>query len=146
MRQSITRVRSYIESSQVATGDTNLVLFTADENITIRRIIGYIKTSGEGTGVFSNPVNFAFTVAPNGVVNESALNSETLADPVTRDYLGGGLLIANQGQNQQQNVDSVVWETKGMRKLRKNDQLVFSHAGLTAQGIISAYFDIFLGQ
>jgi hypothetical protein len=140
MRQKMFRKRSYIEADVLGTADSNVVLFEANEACTIRRIIGYISVRGNLTN--SQVTNFSIEVAPNGVVVNSAFSGQALDQDVSQEYLGGGILSpASSGSIAY--TDSTMWESKGMRKLRKGDQLVLSHSSNFANGSLSAYFDIF---
>ena len=140
MRQKMFRKRSYIEQDVLGTSDSNVVLFTANEACTIRRIIGYISVRGNLTN--AQVTNFSIEVAPNGIVTNSAFAGTALDNDVSQEYLGGGILSpASSGSIAY--ADSVMWESKGMRKLRKGDQLIISHQSNFPNGSLSAYFDIF---
>ena len=145
MRQKMFRRRSFIEYDTLGTTDSNVVLFTAEEVCTIRRIIGYIGVDNGGSSL-RNVTNFSIEVAPNGTLTNTAFAGQSLDFNVTAEYLGGGLLLT--GTSDTNNIiaqtDKVMWETKGMRKMRKGDQLVISHSSENANGRLSAYFDIFV--
>ena len=146
MRQKMFRKRSYIENDALTTTDSNVVLFTAQEACTLRRIIATIIVTNDADS--SNSVtNFSIEVAPNGVVVNSAFGSQALDVDVSQEYLGGGVLALGATNTTVSGflaTDKVQWESKGMRKMRKGDQLIISHTSDLSGGDLNAYFDIFL--
>ncbi len=145
MKQRMFRVRSYLENDTLTTTDSNVVLFSASNSCTIRRIIGYIAVKS-GNGV-SPVVNGTIEIAPNGQVTNSAFSSTALDSSVNENYMGGFIVTAGRtGTSTEARTDMITWESKGMRKLRANDDLVLSHSSTSTTGTLSAYFDIFISE
>ena len=141
------RRRSYVERRSVSTSDTNVVLFTAPEACTIRRIIGYISQKPDDTTL--QLTNFTFSIAPaNNIIQKAtATGSELLDDDVPMEYMGGGIIEtgATGSATNIRNASMIKWETQGMRKMRKDDTLVWSFQGTTSNpSSLSGYFDIFI--
>ena len=149
MKQKMFRRSSYMERKSVSTSRTDVVLFTAPEACTIRRLIGYISQKPDDS--VNTITNFTLNIAPASQMIGGAVSTsgESLDKERPMEYLGGGIIEtgATGSATDIRNPATLKWETQGMRKLRKNDELVISFtANNSNPSSLSAYFDIFISQ
>ena len=146
-KQSIFRARRYSKVTLDGTEDSN-ILFTAEENCTLRRIIMrivYVKDSGV---VSETAAWYQLAIAPNGndvVDSLTTLGIQSEVD-LPYEYIGGGVIPNNSGGGSPD-----VFDSKGMRKLRKDDQIILNtlntvETGSTTGSFIAYYVDMFFGQ
>jgi len=145
-KQSIFRARRYDNVAIDGTED-NLILFTAEENCTLRRIIMrivYVKDSGV---VSETAAYYQLAIAPNGNDVVDPLTTLGASDTdLPYEYIGGGVIPNTSGGGSPD-----VFDSKGMRKLRKDDQIILNtlntvESGSTTGSFIAYYVDMFFGQ
>ena len=146
MKQSIFRARSYDYQAIDGTEDS-IVLFTAQENVTLRRIIMRIIYVKDSSNVSETGMFYQLAVAPNGndVVDPLSTLGVTETD-LPYEYIGGGVIPNVSGGGQ-----SDIFDSKGMRKLRNGDQIVLHTLNTVETGSTSGascfyYVDLFFGQ
>ena len=137
-KQSFFRYRAY-GSTGVNTTQDDEVLFTAQENVTLRRLIIHTAYGNNNSTVAE--VNFQLAVAPNGTdVVDALINIGLNSYEMPYEYLAGGVVT---------NGNMLTIDTKGMRKLRKGDQIkIYFCEGSTSTSTddFRYYCDIFLSQ
>ena len=139
-KQSFYRISAY-GSDSVSSIQKNAVLYTAQENATIRRIIVHVAANNNNSTVAE--CFFRLTVAPNGNNVVDLLQSgQTLVanEEMPYEYIAGGVLTSG---------NLLTIDTKGMRKLRQGDQIHLNWiegTTTTSTDDLRFYADIFMSQ
>jgi len=144
-KQSIFRVRSYGDSNTISGTPTSFILYTAQENVTIRRIIVRLAYNKDSGVVSESAALWQMKVNPNGnnVVDDLTIVGVN-GDLPPYEYIMGGILPQTSRATD-------VTDNKGMRKLRSGDQIVLDvmalvSSGATTGNFVGYYVDIFFGQ
>ena len=145
-KQSIVRRRSYGDTTTSGTA-AKTILFTADENMTLRRLIVRLVYVKDGTNVSETAMFGQIFVEPNG--NQTVDDVQTLGinnQEMDYNYIGGFVVPNMSGGG-----SSVEFDSKGMRKLRKGDRISMQFvtsvsSGATGGNYTAYYADLFFGQ
>ena len=141
-RQSITRIRSYGDFTISGTA-AKQIIYVAEQNCTIRRVIANIAYTKENSVSNETAASFAITTEPAGNQVVPALGTlGSNGDVMPYEYIMGGLTTS---------YDTNQYDSKGMRKLRKGDEVVLEavvhvDSGTTINSSIFYYVDIFIGE
>ena len=114
------------------------VIFTAEENCTLRRIITQVSNRSSTS---DSMAIFNIQIQPNGVQTLDSLSAVGWTNKeMPMEYLHGGIARSTAVLNKQDN--------KGMRKLRKGDEIVivYNEMGNGSSEELYYYVDLFLSQ
>ena len=138
-KQKFFRVSSYGDTTPTTIAQNQLTLYEAEEACTMRRLIIFLTANNNNTTV--SETFWRIVVCPNGVIPTDELESTTVVtgEQMPQEYIGGGVLASG---------NYIKFDTKGMRKMRKGDQIKLLNREGTDAGTseLRWYADIFLSQ